>query len=138
VILLDTNVLSALMQAAPEARVVSWLDRQARSSLWTTSVTVMEIRFGLQIMPSGKRRGDPAGRFEVLLERLEHRVAVFDVAAAHEAGNLMAARRMSGRTIELRDTMIAGIALAHNASLATRNTRDFEDSRVPLVNPWSS
>jgi len=137
-ILLDTNVLSALMQQAPDARVVSWLDQQPRSLIWTTSVTVLEVRFGLQIMPSGKRRQALSEKFDILLDKLEQRIAPFDVAAAREASDLMASRRKAGRPVENRDTMIAGIALAQHASLATRKLADFADTRVPLVNPWSA
>jgi predicted nucleic acid-binding protein len=137
-ILLDTNILSALMQQAPDVRVVSWLDQQPRSTIWTTSVTVLEIRFGLQIMASGKRRQALSEKFDALLDILEQRIAPFDVAAAREAADLMAARRKAGRPVEIRDTMIAGIALAQHASLATRNLADFADTRIPLVNPWSA
>src|SRR5215472_5842227 len=137
-ILLDTNILSALMQQAPNVRVVSWLDQQPRSTIWTTSVTVLEIRFGLQIMASGKRRQALSEKFDALLDILEQRIAPFDVAAAREAADLMAASRKAGRPVEIRDTMIAGIALAQHASLATRNLADFADTRIPLVNPWSA
>ena len=137
-ILLDTNVISALMQQSPDVQVISWLDQQPRSSVWTTSVTVLEIRFGLQVLPMGKRRRALGEKFDVLLEMMDHRVAAFDLAAADRASALMAARRHAGRTVEIRDTMIAGIALAHHASLATRNITDFADARLALVNPWET
>ncbi len=136
-IILDTNVLFALMQQTPDERVVSWLDGQPRSSIWTTSVNVLEVLFGLEIMAVGKRRNLLAGRFDAMLEKMERRIASLDDAAARDASHLMAARTKSGRTVEIRDTMIAGIALAHHASLATRNVKDFDDTRIPLVNPWS-
>lgn len=135
-IILDTNVLSALMQRIPEPRIVTWLDRQPRSSIWTTAVTVLEIRFGLQTMALGKRREVLMQTFDVLLEKIDHRVAAFDDAAAQEASRLMAARHRRGRPGDLRDTMIAGIVLARHASLATRNTAHFEDVSS-LIDPWS-
>lgn len=137
-IILDTNVLSALMLQRPDLRVIAWLDKQPRISIWTTSVTVLEIRFGLRIMPSGKRRSALLQAFEMMLERFERRIVSFDAAAAELASDLMASRQKSGRTVELRDTMIAGIALAQHATLATRNTAHFEEISVPLVNPWSA
>lgn len=137
-ILLDSNVLSALMQPTPEPRVVSWLDLQARQSLWTTTVNVFEIRFGLKSMPTGGRQSILTENFELILGQLEERVAAFDLASAQEASELMAARIKRGRVVDIRDTMIAGIALANNASLATRNIKDFEDARIPLVDPWST
>jgi|ERR1700687_4488144 len=135
-IILDTNVLSALMRQAPDQSIVAWLDRQPRTSVWTTSVTVFEIRFGLQILAVGKRRTLLTGAFEDLLVRMGQRVATFDVAAARHAGDLMAERHKNGRPVDLRDTMIAGITLAQHATLATRNTAHFEDAAIPLVNPW--
>ncbi len=137
-IVLDTNVLSALMYAMPYQRVVDWLDRQARTSVWTTSITVMEVQFGLQLLPQGKRQASLANSFRVLLDRMEHRVVPFDAVAAQQAGDLMAARQRKGRPVDLRDTMIAGVVLAHHATLATRNTAHFEDTSIPLVNPWTT
>jgi hypothetical protein len=135
--ILDTNVLSALMYQSPDPHVVTWLDRQPRTSIWTTSVTVLEVRFGLQIMPIGRRRSALIQAFEAVLDKITRRVAPFDVAAAEQAGDLMASRHKKGRPVELRDTMIAGIVLAHHATLATRNTAHFDDLPLPLINPWT-
>ena len=136
-IVLDTNVLSALMRQAPDAQVIAWLDRQPRISIWTTSVSVFEVRFGLRIMPAGKRRTLLVQAFEAMIEKLGGRVASFDDAAAREAGDLMASRHKKGRPVDLRDTMIAGVVLAHHATLATRNTAQFEDIAAAVVNPWA-
>ncbi len=135
-IILDTNVLSTLMRQSPDAIVIEWMDRQPRTSIWTTSVTVLEVRFGLQLMPSGKRRSTLMEAFEAVLEKIAYRVAPFDVDAAMQAGDLMVSRHRKGRPVELRDMMIAGIALARHATLATRNTSHFQDASMPLVNPW--
>jgi predicted nucleic acid-binding protein len=137
-IVLDTNVLSALMYQSPDKKVVAWLDRQSRTSVWTTSVTVLEVRFGLQILPNGKRRSSLIQAFEAVLDRIGQRIASFDANAAQQAGDLMALRHKKGRPVDLRDTMIAGIVLAQHATLATRNTSHFEDTLIPLVNPWAA
>jgi predicted nucleic acid-binding protein len=138
-IILDTNVLSALMRHSADKKVVDWLDKQPRRSIWTTSITILEVRFGLQILPVGKRRTALVQAFEkVLVDKIESRVAPFDTAAAQEAGDLMSLRHKRGSPGELRDTMIAGIALATHATLATRNTAHFEDLSVLVVNPWVS
>jgi predicted nucleic acid-binding protein len=137
-IILDSNVLSELMRPKPEARVIQWLDRQAQTSIWTTSVTVLEIRFGLQIMPLGRRRALYAHGFEVLLQGIDHRIIPFDTEAAQHASELMASRKMRGRPRELRDTMIAGIVLARRATLATRNISHFDDVSATLVDPWAA
>jgi predicted nucleic acid-binding protein len=135
-IILDTNVLSALMRSEPDPGVVSWLDRQPQSSIWTSSITILEIQTGLEVMPAGQKRVSLSEDFGRLLDRIEHRVAVFDEDAARLAASLNALRRKKGRVGELRDTMIAGIALSHRASLATRNVTHFADISATVVNPW--
>jgi len=137
-IILDTNVLSVLMSVTPERNVVAWLDRQPRTSIWITAITVLEVRFGLQIMASGKRRSALMQAFDEVLERIGHRVVAFDATAAQQASDLMASRHRKGRPGDIRDTMIAGIVMAHHAALATRNTAHFDDASVPLINPWSA
>jgi len=135
---LDTNVVSALMNDPPDDKVIVWIDSQARTSIWTTSITVFEIRSGLEIMPAGKRQAKLAEVFERILDRLAQRIAVFDDEAARLAANLTAFRRKKGRVGELRDTMIAAIVLAHRASLATRNVAHFSDISATVVNPWNA
>jgi predicted nucleic acid-binding protein len=137
-IILDTNVLSALMHRSPDQQVIAWLDRQPQTSIWTTSITVLEVQFGLQIMAGGKRRTALIQAFGGLLDKIGHRVVPFDVAAAQHAGDLMAIRQKAGRRGELRDSMIAGIALAQHAMLATRNTAHFADTSIALINPWAA
>jgi predicted nucleic acid-binding protein len=139
VIILDTNVLSALMRVAPEATVLEWLDRQPSESVWITSITLFEARLGIALLPSGKRRqAVQAGFDHLLVEDLENRVLDFDSAAATEAAILAASRQKAGRPVDLRDTQIAGIALARRATLATRNTRHFQGLKVPVINPWET
>ncbi|MGD1023409.1 MAG: type II toxin-antitoxin system VapC family toxin [Candidatus Sulfotelmatobacter sp.] len=137
-IILDSNVVSEVMRPRPEKNVIAWLDRQPRASIWTNSVTVLEILFGLQIMPRGKRRYVYTEGFENLLLGIDHRIAPFDYEAAQHAGTLMASRKLQGRPREDRDTMIAGIVLARHATLATRNIRDFDDISAPLIDPWTA
>ncbi len=136
-IVLDTNVISALMRKEPEKPVVKWLDAQPAASVWITAITVMEIRFGLQSMPKGRRQGELIRAFEVMLKSMiEGRIASFDTEAGIRAAELMAQRKRKGRPAEVRDTMIAGIVLANRATMATRNTQHFEDLPVTVINPW--
>lgn len=138
-IILDTNVLSALMRTSPDRTVVSWLDRQPADSIWVTSITVFEARFGLALLPSGRRRLGLERAFErVLEEDLANRVVELDSRAAASAAELAAARQRDGRRVDLRDTLIAGIAQARRATVATRNTRHFEGLDVPVVDPWQA
>lgn len=136
-IVLDTNVISALMRKEPEKPVVKWLDAQPAASVWITAITVMEIRFGLQTMPKGRRQGALIRAFELMLKSMiEGRIASFDTEAGIQSAELMAQRKRKGRPAEVRDTMIAGIVLANRATLATRNTQHFEDLPVTVINPW--
>ena len=138
-IILDTNVLSALMRKPPEAPVVAWLDRQPAESVWITSITLFEARLGLALLPKGRRQRALETAFARLLEEdLENRVLDFDSAAAAEAASLAAGRQNAGRPVDMRDTQIAGIALARRAMLATRNLRHFADLKVPVVDPWET
>lgn len=136
-IMLDTNVLSGLMQQQPDPQVVAWLDGQSAESIWLNSVTLFEIRFGLALLASGRRKKLLHERFEELLQDdLQNRVLLFDTNTAAQAAQLAADRKAGGRPVDVRDTFIAGMALAHNAILATRNTRHFSDLSVAVVNPW--
>ena len=136
-ILLDTNVISEFMVPSPNRQVVRWLDIQPRSSVWTTSITLYEIRSGLFAMPAGKRRTALEAKFDQLLESaLQRRILHFDSDAALQAAQLCADRRGRGRPVDTRDTMIAGIVLASHATLATRNVKHFEDIASSVVNPW--
>ncbi len=136
-IVLDTNVVSALMRRVLDPAVRDWLDRQPAQSVWTTSTTVLEVRAGLESLEAGERRTALERAFEMLLrDDLGERVLPFDVPAANLAGAIAADRRRTGRTVEVRDIQIAGIVMARHATLATRNQRHFEGYGLALVNPW--
>ena len=136
--LIDTNVLSALMSREPDRDVVAWLDQQAPESVWTTSITVFEIRLGLALMDAGARQLQLTAAFETLLaEDLTGRVLNFDSVAAARTAILIADLRRTGRSIEFRDGMICGIALARRAGIATRNVRRFEPTPASIINPWA-
>ena len=136
-ILLDTNVVSAVMQNQPDPVVVRWLDRQIPDQIWLPSVVVFELRYGLEILPVGARRRQLEQGLEVLFSELvQGRIAPLDALAAREAARLAAQRKALGTPVDLRDTLIAGIALAHQATLATRNQRHFHDLGLALINPF--
>lgn len=137
-IILDTNVLSALTDVSQQGIPAAWLDRQPGRSVWTTSATVYELHFGILRLPIGRRRTVlTATLARIMAEILADRVLPLDAPAAQEAARIAAARRSAGVTIEIQDTYIAGIALAHRATIATRNVRDFADLDVPVINPWA-
>ncbi len=135
-IILDTNILSAVMQEKGDRTIVAWLDRQAWESIWTTAITVFEIRLGLSTLTKGKRRVKLEEAFQQTLKNiLEGRILPFDEGAALAAGELAAERRRHGIAVDMRDTQIAGIAIAKRSAIATRNTKDFKDLAVAVINP---
>jgi len=139
VIVLDTNVLSALMRREPDPAVVAWLDGQPGESIWTTAITVFEVLFGLELLARGRRRRQLEVAFSVALtEDLEGRILPFDHDAAREAATRAAARRAAGTPVDFRDIEIAGIVSARRATLATRNVRHFDGLGIAVVNPWTA
>jgi predicted nucleic acid-binding protein len=138
-IILDTNVLSAIMRSEPDAAVARWLDEQSAESIWITSITLFEARLGIALLPRGKRQRALESAFGQLLEvDLENRVLDFDGTAAAEAATLAAARQRAGRPVDFRDTLIAGIAIARRATIATRNVKHFHGLKVPVIDPWEA
>ncbi|MFZ3341384.1 MAG: type II toxin-antitoxin system VapC family toxin [Terriglobales bacterium] len=136
-IVLDTNVISDAMLPTPEARVRHWLSRQPSQQMFTTTVSLAEILYGLEILPLGKRRAGLSATAETMFATLfAQRILVFDSLAAREFPAIAAGRRLRGRPISVLDAQIAAIAKANSATLATRNTSDFEGCGVRLVNPW--
>ena len=136
-IILDTNVLSTLMNSRPDVAVVAWLDRQPTESIWITSITVFESRLGLALLPGGRRRQLLEAAFEqIVAVDLDDRVLDFERGAAAAAAALAAYRQRAGKPVDMRDTQIAGIAVSRRATLATRNVRHFADLQVPVVDPW--
>jgi predicted nucleic acid-binding protein len=138
-IVLDTNVLSSLMRRDAVAVVLEWLDQQPPESIWTTAITVFEVRYGLEILANGRRRRRLENAFaEALQQDFDGRVLFFDSAAAAAAAAIAAEQRRAGRPVEIRDVQIAGIVAARKATLATRNIRHFEGTGIELVDPWST
>jgi predicted nucleic acid-binding protein len=137
-IILDTNVLSALMRREADAAVVAWLDRQPSESVWTTAVTIFEIRFGLELLARGRRKRQLEEAFSSAInEDFQGRILPFDRDAAEEAASRAAERRAVGKPVDFRDIEIAGIVAARRGTLATRNARHFQELRIELVDPWA-
>lgn len=138
-IVLDTNVVSELMRAVPEAAVLSWLRRRDSAQLATTTITVADIGAGLAVLPEGQRRRDLASRWDRLRQAgFGQRVFASDEAAAAVYGEIYAARRRIGRPAGGFDLRIAAIARCRKAAVATRNVGEFDGCRVDLVDPWTA
>lgn len=138
-IILDTNVISELLRPAPEPKVEHWLSAQDGLNVYLTSISEAELRYGLAIMGNGKRRAalvDAVDR--ILREDLAGRILPFDSDAAQSYASIAAARRAAGRPIAQADCQIASIAHTRGATVATRNTPDFEGCEIDLINPWTA
>ncbi len=136
-IVLDTNVLSALMTPNLNPQPVSWLDGQPATLVWTTSVCIFEVRAGIRLLPEGRRRDGLDAALDMLIEEmLAERILPFDRAAAEAAATIAGSRIAKGLNIGARDTQIAGIVVSRGAALATRNIKDFADLDVDLIDPW--
>jgi predicted nucleic acid-binding protein len=136
-ILLDTNILSELMRPTPEHSVETWLADQPDASVFISAITEAELRYGVALLPAGKRRSALATVIEDMLgDDFAGRILPFDSAAAVAFANIAATRRQAGRPIAQADAQIAATARSRGAALATRNVSDFEECGIELVNPW--
>lgn len=137
-ILLDTNVISAPLRAKADAGVLAWIDAQPIETLYLCAITLAELRFGVAVLPAGKRR-------ETLHDSLERRVLPlftgrilsFDATASQAYADIMARARAAGLAIGTADGYIAATAAAHGMLVATRNTAPFEAAGVSVVDPWN-
>jgi toxin FitB len=136
-VVLDTNVISELMKASPSPQVMEWWEQQQSGELFTTTVTMGEILYGIEILPKGKRRDSLLTEAEAVFSQdFAGRILPFDEEAAQAFPEIAARRRAEGRPIAELDAQIAAVAQSRRAILATRNTGDFEGCSVRLTNPW--
>lgn len=138
-ILLDTNVVSEPLRQIPEVRVIHWIDAQAMETLFLSAITVAELRAGVALLPSGRRR---SGLHENLEKRVlplfAGRVLPFDLACTQAYAGLMAEARTAGLAVSTADGCIAAIAAANGFAVATRDIRPFEAAGVTVINPWQA
>lgn len=137
-IVLDTNVVSELMRQDPDPRVLSWVASQPRSSLYTTGINKAELLFGIALLAPGWRRTALTQAAEAILaEDLGGRILPFDGPAPEHFAALVSRRRRAGQPIDLFDGLIAAIALAAHADIATRDAAGFEGCGLAVINPWT-
>jgi len=139
VIILDTNVISEPMRHASDGTVQNWLNEQVDSALFTTSISVMELRLGVERLPEGKRKANLWDVLDFTLSRLiGPRILPFDTAAAIECARLAALAEAGGTPIGQADGQIAAIARTRDFAIATRDTAPFENAGLTVINPWAS
>jgi toxin FitB len=139
VIVLDTNVLSELIRRDPDEKVLQWMDSLDAATVATTAITTAELLYGIARLAPGRRRdllGEAAHR--LIEDDLAGRVEPFDAASAADYAELVSDRERAGRPIGLADGQIAAICRNLEATLATRNTGDFEDTGIDLIDPWQA
>lgn len=136
-ILLDTNVVSELMRQHPDDQVLNWLRKQSADQLYLTALTVAEIRRGLALLPDGRRKSKLEGAFQQFLDQgFQDRILPFASETTLAYAPIYRARVQAGLGVGELDLLIAAIAKQYRASLATRNTTDFEACGLKLINPW--
>jgi predicted nucleic acid-binding protein len=135
VIVVDTNVVSELMRPSPSPVVVAWV-RRNELELYTTSITVAEIRYGIERLPAGHRKELLRTTAEEIFADFEERVLPFDAAAAGEYAITVSDRDRAGLPIDGFDAQIASICRTHQAVLATRNAKDFRSTGIAVIDPW--
>ena len=137
-IILDTNVVSELMRPNPNPKVTVWVARQELSSIFTTTISEAELRYGVEILPVGKRRDGLIEVAETILRgHFHNRILSFGRTAARAYGVVGAARRAAGLSVTVADCMIAAIAHVYVAAVATRDVDGFDKSGIEVINPWA-
>jgi toxin FitB len=137
-ILLDTNVISELVKAAPDQAVVAYVGGLAPETAFTAAVCEAEIRYGLARMADGRKREQLTTRMTAFFDTgFPDQVLQFDRACAAVYGEIRHGREAAGKPITVEDAMIAATARAYGVrAIATRNTKDFADCGVTLIDPW--
>ena len=136
-ILIDTNVVSEPWKPAPDPRVLAWIDSQAVETLYLSAVTVAELRYGIALVPAGRRRDTlDRGLEQDVLPLFDGRVLPFDLSASRAYADLMARAKEAGRAIGMADGCIAATALAHRLTVATRDAAPFQAAGVNVIDPW--
>ncbi len=126
------------MRVAPSGNVLAWLDDHGAAGLFLSTVTVAEIRYGLNCLPTGKRRQDLESRFlRFVANGFAYRILSFDEACAGTYAEIMSARKNQGQPMSVLDGQIAAIASANGHALATRNLKDFQSCGVELIDPFA-
>lgn len=138
-IVLDTNVVSeVLSRGGIDPRVLGWLNAQEPASLFLSTIVFAELWFGAQLVREPVRREGLLQAIARIRSEYSGRILVFGETASELYGRITAARQLAGRPIETKDAIIAAICMAHDATLATRNVRDFAGLDLALVNPFEA
>jgi predicted nucleic acid-binding protein len=137
--LLDTNCISELVRPKPEPRVLEWMEAVDETLLYLSVLTLGEIRKGLAGLAQSKRRTLLENWLEVELQpRFSGRIMSIDTAIADRWGLLTAEAKRNGKPLSIIDGLLAATALQHNLTVVSRNTSDFANTHVPVLDPWEA
>lgn len=137
-IILDTNVVSEPLKPQPDPKVLAWLDVQAPETLYITAINLAELAAGIAVLPVGRKRTALQHALDQrMMPLFEGRILHFDAKSAQVFANLSAKLQAMGSTMSFADCAIAAVAMANGFALATRNTRDFKNTGISLIDPWS-
>lgn len=135
-IVVDTNVVSELMRPSPSPAVVDWSRARSRQELYTTAITLAEIRYGIERIPAGRRKTRLRAIADDVFAAFDQRILAFDSAAAAAYAGIVIDRERGGQPIDGFDAQIASVCRVRKAKLATRNHKDFEGTGITLIDPW--
>lgn len=135
--LVDTNVYCEALQAKPDLKVVEWL-RENESAIYLSSITIGEIRRGIERLPEGKKKSKLQAWLQIVCETMRGRILSFNVSTAHVWGQLKAKGEANGFVFPSIDSQIAATAIRYDLTIVTRNTKDFTNTGAHVLNPFSS
>ena len=136
-ILIDTNIISEMMKPAPDPKVITWIDQQNIMQLFISTITIAELAYGINVLPTGNRRNYLEKAFNsVVREAFEYRIFTFDEVAAHQYGTIMSQRKILGKPMSIADGQIAAIAAVNNLILVTRNLSDYQHFTGLTIENW--
>lgn len=137
-IVVDTNVTSELMRPSPSPAVTAWVRAHTPAELYTTSITLAEVRYGIERLPSGRRRDLLRAAADDVFSAFPDQILAFDATAAVDYAGIVSSRDRAGAPIDGFDAQIAAICRVHGATLATRDVKDFHDTGIELTDPWDA
>ncbi len=137
-IILDTNIISEMMAEKPNQQVLQWIDKQDPNKVYITSVSMAEVWFGLYLLPDGKRKTRLTNQFNLMIKDIyTDKQLAFLPKHSESYAQLRANRQKMGMPMSNADCQIASIAYYHQATLATRNIKDFKHCKINLANPFN-
>ncbi len=136
--LLDTCVISELVRATPNEKVINWINQIPDKRLFLSVITIGEIRKGITKLQNSNKKHQLTNWLNTLLEDYQARIYPVDLAVAESWGSIQGKAEDNGTPVATADSLIAAVAQAHNLIVVTRNEKDFSPTNVTILNPWKN